>query len=966
MKQNEVMHGFAVRSVKEIPEQKATLYQLEYLKNGAQLIWLDNGENNKLFTAAFQTLPSDDTGVFHILEHSVLCGSKKYPVKDPFLNLLKSSMNTFLNAVTFSDKTMYPVSSRNEADFLNLVRVYLDAVFCPAIFGNPLIFCQEGWHYEWEGEAADPIYKGVVFNEMKGAFSSVDTLIGNGLNRMLFPDTCYQYVSGGDPKQIPTLTYEQFLDAHRKYYHPSNAKFYLDGDVPLEQILTILDEEYLSHYGKSKEKYEIGVQQPVASKRTVEYYGIGEEEALAGNAHMAFGKLLCDYKDRMKITAVMILASYLTGSNEAPLKQAIIGNGLGQDVTLGVWDSIAQPYCSIRIYNTEYEDREEIKRVLRETVEDLLKEGLDQEELTATINQLEFRFREEEEPRGLMRCMNVFQSWLYGGEPELYLENDGVFRALRQAVDTDYYADLLRSIMLDWEHMAEFYLLPSRTKEAEDQKAECEALKKKKKAWTEQEKQEILDRNRKLQEWQSSPDSEEALQTIPVLSLQDIGAAPEQLSTKKARVGEIPVLFHSAEDSGIVHFNLYFTLADCRPEDLGRISFMTNILGLLPTRKHSVFQLQREIKKHIGFLDYNILCESVPGQREKCQPYFAVTCSVLKSQMEKAVELLMEILNETRYDGDQSARLIHDILLQCNEGMRQDIIENGHRFATMRALSHFSAEGIVKEQSEGYSFYRWINDFCRQFEKDMEGFQECAKKVQETIFTIDRLKIGLTADTICDEWNLFAQKLKKGSGSRKAGYMELLPDNRPAKEIIRIPAGVSYAVNAGHLDCYGTSYSGKLDVLATILSYDYLWNEVRVKGGAYGCGFQAGINGNIGFYSYRDPDPVASTETYRKSGDYVRRFCESAESIDKYIISTIAGAEPLQGLRDRGIRADEDVLRGMTPEDRKHIRDEMLHTGKEDLPALSDLLDRMAENHALCIVGNVETKPDDDYEIMSL
>lgn len=475
MKQGEKLHGFMVRSVKELPEQKAILYQLEYVKNGAELLWLDNGEKNKLFSIAFKTLPSDDTGVFHILEHSVLCGSKKYPVKEPFLDLLKGSMKTFLNAFTFPDKTMYPVSSRNETDFLNLMQVYLDAVFCPAIYENESIFHQEGWHYELEDAGADPIYKGVVFNEMKGAFSSVDTKLETEMNRLLFPDTCYRFVSGGDPKKIPSLTYEQFLKAHSEYYHPSNAKIYLDGNVPLDRVLTILDEEYLSKYEKSDAKHEIAMQQPLAHAEAIEYYEIGEEEDTDEKAQIAFGKLVCDFSDRKKLMALMVLSSYLTGSNEAPLKQAILQNGLGQDVSLLVMDGIAQPYSLLRICNTEYESRNEIKRIVRETAEKLLTDGLNPEELNAAIDELEFQTREGEEPKGLIRNINILNSWLYNGDVELYLLNDELFQFLRDAVNTDYYEKLLACILLDSEHTAELYLLPSKTKGAEDFQAECDA-----------------------------------------------------------------------------------------------------------------------------------------------------------------------------------------------------------------------------------------------------------------------------------------------------------------------------------------------------------------------------------------------------------------------------------------------------------------------------------------------------------
>ncbi len=954
MKQDEILHGFVVRSVQKLTEQKATLYQLEYVKNGAELIWFDNGENNKLFSIAFKTLPSDDTGVFHILEHSVLCGSKKYPVKEPFLDLLKSSMNTFLNALTFSDKTLFPVSSRNETDFLNLMQVYLDAVFCPAIYDNPSIFHQEGWHYELNDEAADPVYKGVVFNEMKGAFSSVNTLLEHGMNRLLFPDNCYRFVSGGDPKKIPTLTYEQFIQAHKEYYHPSNAKIYLDGNVPFERVLTILDEEYLSNYDRADIRHEIEMQQPVSSAESVEYYEIGEEADSAEKVQMGLGKLVCDFSDRKKIMALMALSSYLTGSNEAPLKQAILQNGLGQDISLSVMDGIAQSYCLIQVSNTEYENRNEIKKVIKETAERILSCGLDKDELEAVINQLEFGVREGEEPQGLTRNINALKSWLYGGSPDLYLIHDELFRSLREAVNTEYYENLLRDILLDSEHTAEIYFLPSKTKGEEDLQAECNELAYKKASWSETDIRAVIEANRKLQAWQCAPDTPEALETLPTLSLNEVNPLPTQLTTKHSMLKGAPVLFHELGDSGVVHFNLYFSLADCPLEKLGNVSFMTKLLGLLPTKRHSVSKLQREIKRNIGFLDYNIVSFAVPGHTDRCKPYFSVNCSVLKNRMQEAVSLLIEILSETVFEGEQSALLIREILLQRNEVVHQEIKENGHLFAIMRALAHSAANCMVKEQAAGYAFYCYLVQFAADFEQHIKEFQAYAQSVQESVFSTDRMTLSITSDEICTEFEDLAEKMKKEKASSAPEYMTVNAIGERTQEIIQIPAGVSYAVSAGNLQRYEMRYTGALRVLATILSYDYLWNEVRVQGGAYGCGFEAGVAGSIFFYSYRDPNPICSIRIYQNAAEFVRTFCDSEVSLDKYIISTIAATEPLESPREQGLRADTDEFSGISFEDRVRIRAEMLHTKKEDILSLCDLFEKMATENALCITGNAD------------
>ena len=955
MKQEDVIHGFAVRTVKELPEQKAVLYQMEYVKNGAELIWLDNGEKNKLFSIAFKTLPSDDTGVFHILEHSVLGGSKKYPVKEPFLSMMKSSMNTFLNAMTFPDKTVYPVSSRNETDFMNLVSVYLDAVFCPTIYDSPFTFYQEGWHYELEDAKAQPTYKGVVYNEMKGTFSSVDARMAQGMGRMLFPDSCYRFESGGDPESIPNLTYENFISAHREFYHPTNAKIYLDGSVPIERVLALVD-TYLSVYEKSDRQHEINIQKPVRAAANVNYYAIGEEEDTAERVQISFGKIVCDYTDRKKLLALAALSSYLTGSNESPLKQAILRSGLAQDAYFAVMDGIMQPYCYLRICNTEYERKDEIKKTIIETANHILAQGLDYDELDATINQLEFQMRDLDEPKGIGRNFEVLNSWLYGGNPELYLTNDELFCSLRESLQTDYFDKLLGEVLLDWTHMAELYLLPSVTKGAGDFEAERKRLAADKAGWSPEQLQNILKMNRELAAWQLAPDTEDAIKALPSLSLEEIADAPDEMATEYTAIETVSTLFHPANERNVVSFNLYFSLADIPSERWGALSFLTNILGLLPTKHHSAYELQRETKRNIGFLDYNIAAYPVPGHPECCKPYFAVNGSVLKSRMKEALSLITEILSETVYHGKESADLIFEILMQCYESVRQNILENGHTFAMRRAASHVTADGRFMEQAEGYALYEWLEQLMKEFDGQIEDLQAYLQTVQDTVFTSARMTISVTADEIPDAFTTFAKNLHKPNGGMSVpDCLTVALENEPVQEIIKIPAGISYSALANHLNRYDRPYSGALRVLSTILSYEYLWNEVRVRGGAYGCGCQVGASGNIGFYSYRDPAPLSSVSVYRNAAEFVRTMCENDESIENYIISSIAATEPLQSLREQGQSADADTFCGITLDKRRRIRKEMLHTTKNDMLAFCDLLQAMSKDSSLCIFGNVES-----------
>ena len=953
MKVNDIICGFQIRRVRQNQELGGTLWEMTHLKTNAELVWVDNGEDNKLFSIAFKTIPRDDTGVFHILEHSVLCGSEKFPVKEPFVELLKSSMNTYLNAMTFPDKTVYPVSSRNEQDFMNLTQVYLDAVFAPAIYENPCIFWQEGWHYELHEEDEAPIYKGVVFNEMKGAFSSSDTLLGHTLMRKIYPDTCYRYVSGGDPKHIPDLSYEQFLNAHRKYYHPSNARIWLDGAVPLERVLVLLD-SYLSRFEARENGHNIPVQKPTVASETVEYYAIGEDEDMESMTHMALGKVVCDWSDCKKLMALTVLSSYLTGSNEAPLSRAILSGGLAQDVSFGVVDGIAQPYCALNIRNTEFEHRDQIKRLLQKTVHRLIIDGLDRNQLEAVINQLEFQTLQMNEPKGLMRNIIALNSWLYGGDPMLYLTYRELFAQIRQEIGTGYYEALLRETLLDTSNMAEVYLLPSKTKGEEDRRDEKARLMHAGATWTAEERSHILEMTRRLEKWQNTPDTAEALESLPELSLAEISFEPEQIITEEFNLDGTKILLHKVDENGIVHINLYFSLADFRPEELSAVSFMTNLLGELPTRQYSGIELQQQIRMSIGAINFHVTAYAKKEDLTQCCPYFVVSCSALEERIPAAMDLIAEILTNTVFAGPESAEAIRNILLQGEDSMRHSIMMNGHRFASRRAMAHFTASSAAQERMDGYGFYCWLRSFSANTDTQMETFQSFAASAADRIFRSGRMTLSVTAKERCADAESIISLLA-GPKEQLLETMTVPVDGIAEKEAIQIPAGVSYAVSAGNIRKYGFHYEGGLSVLSTILSYGYLWNEVRVQGGAYGCGFQAGESGNIMFYSYRDPDPHRSLQIFSKTADYVHGFCASGEPLDKYIISTVASSEPLMTAAQKGASADADYFCGISYADRRQIRHQMLTLTPHDLLRYCDLFETMSEQNAHCVVGS----PDD-------
>ncbi len=948
MKINDKIHGFKVCSAVTL-DGGETLWKMEHEKTGALLAYLDNGEENKLFSIGFKTIPWDDTGVFHILEHSVLGGSDNYPVKEPFLDLLKSSMNTFLNAMTFPDKTMYPVSSRNEQDFLNLASVYLDAVFCPAIYKQPNIFYQEGWHYELhEGDSA-PIYKGVVFNEMKGAYSSVENMLDKELCKILFKDNCYKYSSGGDPEFIPELTYEDFIAAHKKFYHPSNAKIYLDGSVPLEKLLKIIDEKYLSGYGKEEMIFDIPMQEHAPAAEQTVYYEIGKDEDTKGKVQINIGKILCSFEDRKKILAFDILSTYLAGSNASPLKRAILEAGLAQDIEVTVNSGIAQPYINIRVKNTELDKKDEINETIDKVVKEIIKNGIDREELEANINELEFSRKDIEEPKGIHRAIYAMTGWLYGGEPEDYLLNDELIASLREELgDCKYFEEILSEMLLRDHGKVTIVALPSSEIGEKVRKAEKARLEKAYSEWTNEDKNKIIKATDSLIAWQNSVDTPEQLASLPMLSLSDIEEKPAKTETEIKDVDGVTVLYHPVASNGIVHAKLYFAVNDIPMEKLPELSFLCDLFTALPTEKYTTSELQKEIKKNIGKLNFSVSHYPIEGECDTCRVFIKTTFSVLEKNLSLATALVCEILKHTRFDDTD---LIKETLLQSNEGLYQMIIERGHTYASGRALKNFSAFSAVQEKLNGYDTYSHLSELSKNFDARIGDFCDFAKNITENILVANRLTLSETASEAHSELLGIIPLLGKNNNDSPE-FMTPELSKKTEKEAIQIPAGISFIGYAGNLSQYGEKFSGALAVLSGILTYGYLWNEIRVKGGAYGCGFAANAFGNIMFRTFRDPSPIRSLEICRKTSDYINELCQSDEAIEKYIISSIASSEPLKSPSEKGAAADGEYFSGTTYEQLCSRRAAMLSLKKPDLLSACPIFDKMKNEASECIIGH--------------
>ena len=946
MKTGDILHGFRVLERRELGEIGAVMWRMEYEKNGARLIWLDRPDDNKTFSIAFKTIPQDDTGVFHILEHSVLNGSEKYPVKEPFVELLKSSMATFLNAMTFPDKTMYPVSSRNDQDFLNLIDVYMDAVLHPLSVTDPHVFRQEGWHYELDSPEGELRCNGVVYNEMKGAYASPDTVMEAQMERLLFPDTCYSKSSGGDPEHIPELTYEGYLASYHRFYHPSNAYICLDGQVDLDTVLAKLD-GFLSPYGRIDPDTDIPMQAPVAPEEKTCRYEIGPEEDETNKAILAAGWVFCRFDDVESSVAFSVLSRLLCGTNESPLTKALLDAGLCEDVSLEKLDGVQQPYALLQIRNADPAREAEIWSLAEGTLRDLAENGLDKKRLRSILNRLEFTTREKDYgsmPRGLVYAIASLEGWLYGGDPAQSLEYDALFASLREKVEGDWFETFLRQVFLENPHRARLLMLPSKTLGAEKAKAEADRCAAVKAGWSEAEVRQVIGDFATLRARQSREDTAEELATLPTLALSDIPRKRNVPEIKATDQEGVTVLQQTPETDGITYLDLYFSLADMPLERLPAASFLAGLLGQVATERYSVLQLRDEIEGKLGRFSVSQTVMARPDQTAEAQPYLVVSVSMLEDHKADAAALVDEILNRSRLD---DTGYIHNILRQERLGMEQGVAMSGNAFAAMRAAAGCSAKGAVGDAMQGIGLLRWLQQADKQFPERGEALCRELAALAGTAFSRERVTVSITGP----EDPGFAGQILAVLGHGPMGEPAVYPTAPAQKEGFIIPAQIGFAAKAANVAALGGHYTGQGRVAAQLLTFDYLWNEVRVKGGAYGVKLTVRTDGDVAFSSYRDPSPAKTLDTFDRSGESLRRVCGSGESLDKYIISTVAATEPLLTPRLEGLQGAGLWLSGQSGADLQREREQILSTTAEQLAAYSRTLDGVCAQERVCVIA---------------
>ena len=942
MYQKEMIHGFLPVRMREFAELEGTLREYVHEKTGAQLCWLDRADENKTFSIAFKTIPEDSTGVFHILEHSVLCGSDKYPVKEPFVELLKTSVQTFLNAITFSDKTVYPVSSRNGQDFLNLMDVYLDAVFHPAVFRKPEIFRQEGWRFEGEGD--DICLQGVVLNEMKGAFASPDTIQSNLLDEMLYPDTCYRFVSGGDPVQIPTLTYEQFLATHRKYYHPSNARISLVGSVDLEACLEKLD-AFLHEFDRREGSFDIPMQKPVPAQRRTVPYAISPEENPAQRTIVAQATLLSTFDDDLRNNAVSVLSDYLTGDDDAPLKRAILDAGLAQDFSMGLSSGLQQTSACWTALNTDAEQQEALEQTVRETLTRIVDEGLDRDRLDACFCRYAFQLRDRDSgaPRSLAEAIDMLDDWLYGGDPAQGLLAEDALAALEAALATDFPERLLRELFLENEHLVTLTLVPSPTLNAETAAAETARVRAITERWTEADCALQAERAEALRQFQQTPDSEEALATIPMLRLSDLAQAPSPLDMTETRFGTIPLLRHRV-GGRLAFLRAYLEANDVTKEELPVFAVMCSLMGCMGTRRYPRSRLPLEILRATGRLGINpsIIEGETPT---RCRVLLSASLSCLPELDERAASLLAEILTATVWD---DVALLRDTLQQLTLGAQMSLASAGQTFAVSRIVADLTAHGVALEATGGIEYASWLKQMSTADDEALRALLAQMEGLARRLTVRERLTLSCNEHVTDAALTRFADAIPAGQAAPEAAIYDL-PGAQ--QEGIVIPAAVGFAAMGTNLLHHGRRYNGSYPVLANVLNFNYLWSEIRVQGGAYDCGFAARGSNDLFYYTYRDPQPARSLDVMRNVPAFLRAFCAEQPDLTGYILGAVSTFDPLRSAERKLSAGEARWLRGITEDEVRTRYQELLHTTADDLLALIPVLEALAAENAVCVAA---------------
>ena len=952
----QVYGAYTLEERTHLKELNATGYIIRHNKTKARIVVISNEDDNKVFTIGFRTPPKDNTGVPHIMEHSVLCGSKEFPAKDPFIELVKGSLNTFLNAMTYPDKTVYPVASCNDKDFHNLMHVYLDAVFYPNIYERPQIMMQEGWHYEAETMDAPIQYNGVVYNEMKGAFSSADEQLSRLIKVSLLKGTPYEFESGGDPKYIPDLTQEDFLEFHRTYYHPSNSYIYLYGDMDFEKDLAWMDEHYLSKFEELQIDSEITTcDASMAERRVVEEYSISESEKEEDNTYLSWNTVVGTSLDKELYLAFQILDYALFSAPGAPIKKALIDGGIGKDIDSSYDNGLLQPMFSVIAKNANPSDEEKFLSILYGEFKRIVEQGVDRRSLEAAINYYEFKYREANFgrfPKGLMYGLQLFDSWLYDdAKPFIHLQTEETFAFLKQNLDSGYFEQLIERYFLHNEHTTIVVLKPKKGLNDEAEQKVKEKLSAYEKTLTREEKEAIVEGTKALKAYQDEPSTQEELLTIPMLEISDIKREIQPLYNKEEEICGTKVISHELFTNGIVYTSLNFKLDHLTEQQLSFASLLTAIYQFVDTEHFTYNELANEVNIETGGIYTNVTV--LPTKDKNPLPIFEIRGKALEDKCDSMLELMKEILFHSKLD---DKKRLKEVLEETKSRMQMQLSAQGHSVSANRVMSYFSKVSYEKECVLGITFYSMLLDLLENYEEKADWLIEQLKETQKAMFQKQNLIVSYTSgvlakDTLKTGFEHFVSSLYEDEEERELLVVEPSVKN----EGFQTASQVQYVATGGNFCEKGFQYTGALKALQVMFSYDYLWLNIRVKGGAYGCMCGFTRAGDSYFTSYRDPNLMETFEVYQKASEYVREFDCDDRDMTKYIIGAIGSMDIPMEPSAKGARSFNCYLMGITEEELQRERDELLATNQETIRGLADLIHSVTEEKLICAVGG-ETK----------
>lgn len=928
---------------------------LRHKKSGARIAILSNNDDNKVFYIGFRTPPEDETGVPHIIEHTTLCGSKKFPVKDPFIELAKGSLNTFLNAMTYPDKTVYPVASCNDQDFKNLMDVYLDAVFNPNITKYEEIFKQEGWHYELTGKDDELKINGVVYNEMKGAYSSPDEVLSSQIYRSLFPDNTYSKDSGGNPEYIPKLTYEAYLDFYYKYYHPSNSYIYLYGDMDVVERLEWLDKEYLSLYDYKKVNSEINKQPAFDEIKNVEaQYSITMDDSQENKTYLSYNRVVGDTLDEMLYQAFDVLDYALVSSPGAPVKQALIDAGIGDDV-YGSYDAgILQPVFSFVAKNANASQADEFESIIENTLKEVVKTGINKEALLAGINSSEFKFREADFgqfPKGLLFGLNCLDSWLFDDmKPFIHLECLGTFAKLRKAVDTDYFEKLIQEYLLDNTHGSSVTVKPKRGLGNEREEALAKELSDYKASLSDEEIKKLIEDTEHLKKYQEEPSPDEDLRKLPMLTRADMKKNAMPFSNIEDELLNVKVVRHDIESNGIDYISFLFDAGDFAQSELGYLGFFTNALGLVNTENYSYTDLANATNIYTGGISTGTASHPDIKDRNNFVFKFEVKLKVLEKNLDKALELMEQMLLSSDFT---DTKRLGEIVAQIKARLQANLSSSGHLVAAMRSMSSFSRYALYQDELKGIAFYRSICRIEKELFESPESVSDKLAAIAKKLFARNRMLISFTGNSEAyGNAKLSLEKVIAGFNKMSAIGNQAEVHFNTAKEAFIDASQIQYVAKTGDFICEGYEYTGALRLLRIILSYDYLWINVRVKGGAYGCMNTFLRSGESYFVSYRDPNLSDTLDVYDRIPEYIKSFSPDERDMTKYIIGTFSALDTPMNPEAKGSRSLSAYLEGITYEQIQKERNEILNAQPEDIRRLADLVEAVLKKDSICVIGN--------------